>query len=460
MTSEPQYGGGYNFDFAEDIPEDLMCSALCTKVLRDPQLTACCGQHFCKSCLQHWFTKHNRVSCPYCREENVNYIADKSLKRKIDELKIRCSKSEAGCNWVGELSTLGSHLKSEQDCGYIEVDCTSSCGKKLNRKDLADHITQHCPLRKYECQYCETVGTYQSITEEHYDACKNYPLKCPNDCGATEILRAEVDRHRTRCPLEPALCPFSEAGCDVSLVQKELEGHTSASVPQHLQLVMDAFQLSKTQSEQQIQTMKTQSEQKIQLIQEQTKQEVQKSREEIQALRRQCENLNRELRGTGKNISTIVDCLLETCAPSQVASLQSIHAEMASHRTSHRLNKFGDSVEFTIAKLLHYVQNNEDWYSPLFYYKDCEMQLVVSISNRHASFSICMYEEPLVWVHEPINDSDTLNVCFEDDDGEGVYDAVIRVPIRRALPESKDGQTKEWHSVYLRRDSMKLTIAF
>ena len=437
-----------------------MCSALCAKVLHDPQLTACCGQHFCKSCLQNWFTKHNRVSCPYCREENINYIVDKSLKRKIDELKVRCSNLEAGCSWVGELSTLSSHLQSEQGCGYIEVDCTSKCGVKLNRKDLADHIAHHCPRREYECQYCEMVGTYQSITGEHYNACKKYPLKCPNDCGETKVPRAEIDQHRTKCPLEPAQCPFSEAGCDVSLVRKEFDYHTTANVPHHLQLVMSAFQLLKTQSEEQIQAIQAQSEKKLQEIREQTKQDAQKSREEIQALRRQCENLNRESRRTGKNISTIVDCLLETCTPSQVASLQSIHTEISSHRTVHRLNKFGDSVEFTIAKLSHYIKKNEDWYSPLFYYKDCEVQLVVSISNRQACFSICMYEEPLVWVHEPINDSDTLNVCFEDDDGEGIYDAVIRVPIKRASPESKDGKGKNWHSVYLGRDFLKLTVMF
>ena len=467
VIKEQKYGG-YDFNFAEVVPEHFLCLTVCTKVLRIPQLTACCGQHFCQSCLQQWFAKHNKVTCPHCREENINYIADKPLKRKIDELKIHCTKFEAGCDWVGELSALSTHLESEKGCGYIEVNCTNKCGKKLYRKDLADHITQYCPLRKYVCQYCEIEGTYQNITEEHYEACKKYPLKCPNDCGASEIPRDELDQHRVKCPLEPAQCPFSETGCDVSLVQRDLQDHMIANTPQHLLLVMNAFQSMKKQSEREIQALQAQSEQQIQAVQEQSEQsiratqeqaqtDIQKSREEVMSLRRQNEKLNVELRRMETNVSTIVDCLLETCAPGHVTTLQAIHTAIASHQTPHRLSKLGDSVQFTISNLSRYI-NKEVWCSPFFYYKDCEMQLMVSILDQKASFLIFMYEEPLIWVQEPIKDSETLNVCFEDDDGEGIYDAIIRVPIKKATPDSKDGQT--WHSTSLRRDSLTLTVMF
>ena len=40
-----------DYEFTDVIPEDCLC-IICMDVLQEPQLTDCCGQHFCKACLE------------------------------------------------------------------------------------------------------------------------------------------------------------------------------------------------------------------------------------------------------------------------------------------------------------------------------------------------------------------------------------------------------------------------
>ena len=249
VADEPQYGG-YEYEFADKVPERYLCSIVCRKVLRDPRLLVCCGNHICEACLNSWLRSQGELRqqedqqqplCPHCREENFTHVKNLSLRREVDELKIRCTNGEAGCTWEGALSDLKTHLESEKGCGYIEVHCTNECKKQLLHKDLTDHLAQHCPLRKYKCQHCGQEDTYQTITEEHYDECHSYPLDCPNECGEKGIKRAEMDQHRSECPLEPVECPFKEAGCQEKLVRRDLDSHVTTNQQQHLLTLMAAF---------------------------------------------------------------------------------------------------------------------------------------------------------------------------------------------------------------------------
>ena len=140
IPDQAQYGG-YNFTFTKPVPERFYCN-ICTKVLHNAQLTFCCGQHFCESCLKHWFTKQ-KTTCPHCREENFNHVLNKALKREIDDLEIRCTKQGLGCQWVGELSSLQTHLDSDKGCRYVEVQCSNKCGAKtMKRNKLKAHSGQ------------------------------------------------------------------------------------------------------------------------------------------------------------------------------------------------------------------------------------------------------------------------------------------------------------------------------
>ena len=420
LHDQAQYGG-YAYEFFKVVPEKYMCSTICTKVLRDPHLTACCGQHFCESCLHHWFLRQGREVCPHCREENFNHFLDKPVKREINQLAIRCTNYGVGCVWVGELITLKSHLESEKGCGYVEVDCTNKCKERPKRKDVAKHLTRYCPLRKGSCPYCGETGTYQAITERHFGRCPNYPLDCPNNCSASKIKRAEMDQHRRRCPLEsvicpnmcekqlkrkelvihftnycplrkykcrycgkedtyqtitekhydecpsypldcpkmcgargikrakmgqhrskcplePVECPFQEAGCQVKLVRGDLGSHIANDSQQHLLLVMSAFQELKKETNADFHIMK-------------------------------------------KGVSRVVDHLLQSCTPPQVAALQSIQALV-----SYRLRNVGDKITFTIPNVVEYFSHGKVWSSPPFYYKEgYKMKLDVSFCETEKS---------------------------------------------------------------------------
>ena len=237
-----QSGGGYDYKFVEEVPEKYLCN-ICMKVLQEPQLTDCCGQNYCASCLQTWFAQQGKKQCPQCRQENLTHIIYWPLKREINELKIHCSNYKKGCKTVVKLGELGNHLSGNKTiaCKYVSVTCTNNyCGVQILRKDLKKHLDE-CPMRKYQCQYCDYEGTYKEITTNHYDQCTDYPVDCPNQCGAEPIKRKEVSAHKLTCPQEPVKCPHQEAGCKAKLVRSELASHMAENSQQHLVDMMKAF---------------------------------------------------------------------------------------------------------------------------------------------------------------------------------------------------------------------------
>ena len=82
--------GGFDFNLVgEEETEEFVCG-ICSKILRDPHLTLCCGQHYCETCLEHWLKKQGAFfnSCPHCRKISFEHVLDKKTKRKIDVLKV------------------------------------------------------------------------------------------------------------------------------------------------------------------------------------------------------------------------------------------------------------------------------------------------------------------------------------------------------------------------------------
>ena len=317
-VANTQYGG-YNFSFTKPVPERFYCN-ICTKVLRNPQLTFCCGQHFCESCLKHW-SKKQKTTCPHCREENFNHVLNKALKREISDLEIRCTKQGLGCQWVGELSSLQTHLDSDKGCRYVEVQCSNNCGAKtMKRNKLKAHLEQQCPLRKIQCQYCHYEDTYQTITSKHYDECPHYPLPCPNWCGTGGIRRADMDKHRSRCQLEPVECPFREAGCKVNVVRKEFDSHMSGNQQTHLLLLLAAYQ--------------------------ETKREVDESRKKLDENQKELDDSRTKLHNT---------------------RLKLLQLEESQHKQT-TLRNIGDEVTFCMYDYSLYKSTDKVWYSPPFYY--------------------------------------------------------------------------------------------
>lgn len=269
--------GGYDFEFVDTPPEDLHCS-VCLFVLRDPQLTSCCGHHFCKGCISRVITRGK--SCPLCQAEEFTVMLDKNFQRKIYELKIKCVKSAEGCEWVGEVKNLESHTDvGNGDCGYVEVDCKYQCGAKVQRREMEEHIDTTCSQRPFVCRHCGHKSSYAGVTEVHYNACKKYPVKCPNECSIDPIPREALQQHTDwECPLQLISCEFSFVGCHLSIPRKDMAKHISEGSNDHLRMVARDFQLKLDEKDKRIASLeRTLEEQKskISTIQQELNQQKQ-----------------------------------------------------------------------------------------------------------------------------------------------------------------------------------------
>ena len=48
--------------------------------------------------------------------------------------------------------TFQEHLN---ECPFVDIKCTKSCGEEMQRKDLKEHLEKACPNRTKPCKYCK-----------------------------------------------------------------------------------------------------------------------------------------------------------------------------------------------------------------------------------------------------------------------------------------------------------------
>ena len=223
----------YEYEFMDTPPEDIHCP-ICLLVLQEPYLTSCCGNHFCKKCIER--VKGSWQPCPLCKSSNFTIMLDKFFKRKINELKVKCPNSDEGCEWSGELGDAQKHISPlGGSCCFVEVSCDYRCGSQVVRRDLKEHKANVCTQRPFSCTYCRYRSTYEDITERHWLECKVYPLHCPNQCGAKEMKRKCLEKHlKVECPLAVVECDFHFAGCDARISRKDMTKHISENMASHL----------------------------------------------------------------------------------------------------------------------------------------------------------------------------------------------------------------------------------
>ena len=71
---------------------------ICSRVLRQPQLTDCCGNHFCTSCLSRWLQMSS--NCPLCRQVGFKSIRDKKIERAVQDMEVFCTVCVYTCSVV------------------------------------------------------------------------------------------------------------------------------------------------------------------------------------------------------------------------------------------------------------------------------------------------------------------------------------------------------------------------
>ena len=238
------------YDFVEKPSEDFYCPVT-FDLLREPFLTACCGNHLSQEAV----TRLQGQPCPVCKERNLNTIPDKYFKRKVNEFKVRCPNKSLGCEWVGELGDLDRHLSqnsAEGECQFVRVACPYDCGWSFKRCQLQKHKTKVCRNRPFTCQYCGHEATYIKVTNAHRAICKKYPIECPNKCGETAIERQHLPKHlEETCPLQAIKCEFSYAGCEVECQRHYMQTHLEEKVTVHLSKVSQCTITLQSKTEQQ-----------------------------------------------------------------------------------------------------------------------------------------------------------------------------------------------------------------
>ena len=214
--------GGYEHEFLEPSAKlkKYECP-LCLLVTREPHLTGCCGQHFCQACINRIIT--DRKPCPFCKASSFGVFFDKKQKRKVLELKLKCTMKERGCDWSGELGELDTHVDTRNgSCQFVDVNCPNNCGESHQRCHLANHLSDLCPKRPFTCKYCQFKAAYEQVCNDHYPKCIKYPVPCPNKCEIGTVERGNLEQHVSECPLQVVECHL---GCSERMKREGLPKH-------------------------------------------------------------------------------------------------------------------------------------------------------------------------------------------------------------------------------------------
>ena len=230
-------GGKHEYTFVEQPSKlKLFECALCNSVLREPQLTACCGRNVCLQCLGDYNRTHKppglvvsvwardyKPPCPLCNGI-LSAVLNRHLKNEISELKVRCPLQEHGCTWEGRLELL--HETHENECDYADIDCPYDCGDHFQRRKCEDHLK----------------------------TCEKFVVPCPNDCGLN-FERCLLSQHVTECPNSIVECPLGHVGCKAEMKRKDIATHIQEDFSCHVAMVAERNREARTRGEEMRDTM-------------------------------------------------------------------------------------------------------------------------------------------------------------------------------------------------------------
>ena len=215
---------------------------ICLQILREPHVVSCCGQSFCRECIERVQTA--KGACPWCQQREFTHVHNRGLQHTLEDpqAKVRCPHEEAGCQWVGKRGSLQQHLSESgklipDACRFAPIEC-SQCHEQIQRQMFESHQRESCGQRPFECEYCgEYKSVYKDVVNTHWPVCKCYPVPCPNECGASperQHLECHIDED---CPLTNVSCEFYHAGCDEELVRRDMSTHMNDSCVKHMSLL-------------------------------------------------------------------------------------------------------------------------------------------------------------------------------------------------------------------------------
>ena len=227
---------GYQCEFIDNVPDDFFCSK-CSQVARKLTFTSCCGESYCLDCIQP-SSQQSSSPCPACGEQEFHIYEQVKYQKRMNKFQVYCSMKDRGCEWLGTLDQLDSHLDPGLDnCQYMDTKCPLNCEQNIPRNELDIHVKKECVKRKHKCQYCAFEATHEEIVGVHWSSeCIYFPLKCPNSCGVT-CERHFMEDHISICRLESIACSFSCYGCEGHFNREDEDNHMKGKIQEHLFLL-------------------------------------------------------------------------------------------------------------------------------------------------------------------------------------------------------------------------------
>ena len=295
-ASQVKSVGGYRCEFIDPVSDDFICK-VCNCVVREPNLTVCCGQHYCRSCITKIVENGKPCPNPECREATFNTVLDKNYHRRILALRVHCTMKDRDCQWTGKLGQLDTHLDvNSGDCQYVDVECPEKCGQQVQKHQLVTHIVDKCLMRDFTCMHCGFKATYEVVSEQHWPECQNYPVPCPNRCQIGAVERNTLEDHLNMCCLQVVDCDFSYAGCNEKLQRQDMEKHVEENTQNHLALMAAATMKLSREFEQKVQKQQEKFQEQLQLMKQDLEVKLQQKDTQIQVLDEKLSEMKTQIR--------------------------------------------------------------------------------------------------------------------------------------------------------------------
>ena len=169
---------------------------------------------------------------------------------------------------------MGTAVHHLEDCVYLPEACPLGCVSlegelvKMERRHIAGHIRDSCPLRKVECEFCEGEVTATEMNL-HLEECDEFPLPCPNRCGREgeeglrEVKRKDIPVHLDEhCPLQKVQCVYWEHGCREEMERRHTDTHEREFLHVHFKLSMIRMEQKQNESTDRIAILEKQNSEK------------------------------------------------------------------------------------------------------------------------------------------------------------------------------------------------------
>lgn len=221
-------------DYVSPQDDNLMCP-ICRCPFVEPVVLAECDHCFCRDCIrQCWHNSRSynplgpKGDCPTCRTPSKlgpRNATSKILVNIIDDLIVKCPKSDEGCKAEVKRGEIADHVSIY--CGYALVECVgedcelpvrrrdaaqgclhygvscASCHMELQKWKLDAHWKNECLDRQVQCELCKSAVFYREMEEHSKATCPAISIPCPGKAlGCTmRTKRGQLDTHARSCTL-------------------------------------------------------------------------------------------------------------------------------------------------------------------------------------------------------------------------------------------------------------------